>query len=92
MLNLVFLKYANVDELSKLLDPFIGEGAKTMAYPPANLLLILDSRRNMHRLMELIALFDNEQFTGQRVKLFDLSRRRPTDLAKELENISKGSP
>ena len=43
VLNLVFLKYAGVEELSKLLDPFIGENSKTWAYPPANLLMILDS-------------------------------------------------
>ena len=90
MLNLVFLKYATVDELAKLLDPFIGEGGRTIAYPPANLLLIQDSRRNMARLMDLIAQFDSEQFTGQRIHLFELKQTRPSDLAKELENIYKG--
>ena len=67
MLNLIFLKYATVDELAKLLNEFLGEHAKMWSYPPANLLAIQDSRRNMQRLMELISLFDNEQFANQRV-------------------------
>jgi general secretion pathway protein D len=73
MLNLVFLKYATVAELSKLLEPFIGEGAGTWAYPPANLLLILDSRRNMRRTMELISLFDSDTLASQRVRLSNSS-------------------
>ena len=47
MLNLIFLKYVTVDELAKLLDQFLGEGAKMWSYAPANLLMIQDSRRNM---------------------------------------------
>jgi general secretion pathway protein D len=90
MLNLIFLKYATVEEVAKLLDPFIGEGGRTVAYPPANLLLIQDSQRNMRRLMDLIALFDADTFAGQRVKLFEMKNSRPSDIARELENIFKG--
>ena len=89
MLNLIFLKYVAVDELSKLLDPFVGEHGKTWAYSPANLLLILDSSRNMRRLMELVALFDNDALASQRVRLFDVTNGRPSDIAKELETIIK---
>jgi general secretion pathway protein D len=90
VLNLIFLKYANVDELTKLLDPFMGENSKTWAYPPANLLLILDSARSMRRTMELISLFDNDSFAGSRVKLFETEHARPSELAKEIDNIFKG--
>lgn len=86
-LNLIFLKYAAADELSKLIEPFLGEFAKMFTYAPANLLLILDSNRSMKRTMELIALFDNEAFTAQRVRLFEVKNSRPTDLAKELDHV-----
>ncbi|MEK7755076.1 MAG: secretin N-terminal domain-containing protein, partial [Acidobacteriota bacterium] len=89
MLNLIFLKYAAVEELSKLLAPFIGEGAQTFAYAPANLLMILDSGRNMRRTMELISMFDSDTLASQRVRLFETSHGRPSDLAKELEGIMK---
>ena len=89
MLNLIFLKYATVIELSKLLEPFLGEGAKTIAYDPANLLIILDNARNMRRTMELIALFDSDTLAVQRVRLFEVTNSRPSDIAKELESVLK---
>ncbi len=89
MLNLVFLKYATVTELAKLLEPFLGEGARMTAYEPANLLLLLDNSRNMKRTMELVALFDNDTLASQRVRLFETKHGRPSDIAKELESILK---
>jgi general secretion pathway protein D len=89
VLNLVFLKYATAPELSKLLEPFLGESGKLMSYDPANLLLILDNGRNMRRTMELIAMFDSETLAGQRVRQFEVTNGKPSDIAKELENIFK---
>jgi general secretion pathway protein D len=89
MLNLVFLKYIEADEVAKVLDPFQGENAKMYVYSPANLLLMLDSQRSMRRTMQLIALFDSDQLVNQRVHVFEIKNGRPSDLAKELENISK---
>lgn len=89
MLNLVFLKFVTADELTNVLKPFIGENASIYTYGPANLLFILDSRRNMRRVMELVAMFDSDQLANQRVRVFEAKNGRPSDLAKELENIVK---
>jgi len=89
ILNLVFLKYVNVDELAKVLKEFIGENSDMIAYPPANLLFLLDSRRNMRRTMELIAEFDSDTFTNQRVRLFEVKNVKPSDLAKDLDSVFK---
>lgn len=89
MLNLVFLKYVTADELAKVLDPFLGENAKMYVYAPANLLFLLDSRRSMRRLMELVGMFDSDQLANKRVHVYTVKNGRPSDLAKELENISK---
>jgi len=89
VLNLVFLKYATAPELSKLLEPFLGESGKLMTYDPANLLLILDNSRNMRRTMELIAMFDSDTLAGQRVRLFDVTNGKPSDIAKELDTVFK---
>ena len=59
------------------------------SYAPANLLMIQDSRRNMHRLLQLISLFDNDAFANQRVRLFEIKNGRPSDLAKEMDGIMK---
>lgn len=89
MLNLVFLKYVTVDELSKVLGQFVGENATMYSYAPMNLLFILDSRRNMRRTMELISLFDSDTFANERVRLFEVKNTRPSDLVKDLENVLK---
>jgi general secretion pathway protein D len=89
MLNLIFLKYITVDELSKVLDQFVGENSKTITYAPANLLFILDNRRNMKRIVDLIAQFDSDVFTNQRVRVFELENARPSDVQKDLDSVLK---
>jgi len=89
ILNLVFLKYATAAELDKVIKPFLGEGAKDTVYEAGNLLIIEDNSRNMKRTMQLIDMFDSDTFAGQRVKLFDVSNSRPTDLVKDLDNVFK---
>jgi general secretion pathway protein D len=89
ILNMVFLKYVGVDELTKVLAEFSGENSQMIAYAPANLLFLLDSRRNMRRTMELINEFDNDAFANQRVRLYDVKNVKPSDVAKDLDNIFK---
>ena len=88
-LNLIFLKYATVSELAKLIEPFLGEGGKVVTYEPANLMLILDNARNMRRTMDLISVFDNDTLAAKRVRLFEVKYGRPSDLAKDLESVMK---
>lgn len=89
VLDLIFLKYTTADEIEKLLAPFMGEGATHSTYPPANLLIIEDNSRSIRRMMELIQLFDSDTFAGQRVKLFDVTNSRPSDLVKDLDTVFK---
>ncbi len=89
MLNLVFLRYATSSEMVKILAPFTGDGGQISSYDPANLLIVLDNSRNMRRTLELIAMFDSDTFAGQRVRSFEVSRGRPSDIANELNEIFK---
>jgi general secretion pathway protein D len=89
VMNLIFLKYATASEIQNLVKPFLGEGAFASVYDPANLLLIEDNARSMKRTMELIALFDSDQFAGQRVRLFEVENSRPSDLQHELDQVFK---
>ena len=89
MLNLVFLKYVTVEEITKILGEFTGQSSSMFSYTPANLLFILDSRRNVRRTMDLISLFDSDTFANQRVRLFEVKDARPSDLVKDLENVLK---
>src|ERR1035441_9656446 len=89
VMNLIFLKYATASEIQNLVKPFLGEGAYASVYDPANLLLIEDNARNMKRTMDMIALFDSDQFAGQRVRLFEVENSRPSDLQHELDSVFK---
>src|SRR3989442_410548 len=83
ILNLIFLKYASVNDMKTLIDPFLGEGRTLVVYDAANLLMILDNARNMRRTMELIELFDNDTFATRRVRPFDIENGRPSDSVKK---------
>ncbi len=87
VLNLIFLKFANAAEISKLIENFLGEGSKMVVYEPANLIMLLDNGRNMRRTLEIVSMFDSETLAGQRVRLFEMKNGRPSELAKELERV-----
>jgi general secretion pathway protein D len=89
IMNLIFLKYATASEIANLIKPFLGEGAYASTYEAANLLILEDNSRSMRRTMELIALFDSDQFAGQRVRLYEVENSRPSDLQKELDQVFK---
>ena len=89
ILDLIFLKYTTAKEIDTLITPFLGEGASHSTYDPANLLILQDNARNMKRTMQLIELFDSDTFAGQRVRLFDITNSRPSDLVKDLETVFK---
>ncbi len=89
IMNLIFLKYATASEIANLIKPFLGEGAFASTYEAANLLILEDNSRSMRRTMELIALFDSDQFAGQRVRLFEVENSRPSDLQKDLDQVFK---
>ncbi len=90
MLNLIFLKYTPASEVQKLITPFLGEGAVASSYEAANLLMILDNGRSMRRTMELITLFDSDTLAKQRIKMFELSYGKPSEVVGELEGVFKG--
>ncbi|MFM2123694.1 MAG: hypothetical protein RL328_145, partial [Acidobacteriota bacterium] len=89
MLNLIFLKYVTVEEVSKVLAQFTDDRTLIQSYKPANLLFIMDSRRNLRRLMDLIALFDSDELAGERIRIFDVQNTLPSELLKDLENVLK---
>ena len=87
ILNVIRFNYTTAADIEKVLVPFLGPGAFTQVIEQANIMLILDNSRNMRRTMELIALFDTEEMTQQRVRLFKVKNSLATSLATELSRI-----
>ena len=43
----------------------------------------------MRRTLDLISIFDNDAFAGQRVRAYDIKNGRPSDISRELDDIFK---
>lgn len=86
-LHLVALRYVTATDISKVLAPFLGEGAVMTVLDTGNLLLIQDNARSMRRTLDLLALFDNDSFAKQRVRIFEVKNSQASQLAKELDGI-----
>ena len=87
VLNAIRLRYTLATELADVLEPFLGEGAKSMVVVQANVLIVLDNSRNMRRTMELIELFDTEQMAEQGMRLIEIKNGMATTLSTELTSI-----
>ncbi len=86
-LTLVPLRYVTAGDIAKVIQPFLGEGAVMTVLDTGNLLLIQDNARSMRRTLELLALFDNDAFASQRVRLFEIKNSQASQLAKDLDSI-----
>ena len=87
ILNVIRLQYSPAADLAKVLEPFLGAGAKYSVIEPLNILILLDNSRNMRRTIELIELFDTEEMVRQRIRLFAVKNSLAKTLAGELENV-----
>ena len=87
ILNVIRLQYSPAADLAKVLEPFLGEGAKYSVIEPLNMLILLDNSRNMRRTIELVELFDTEEMVQQRIRLFQVKNSLARTLADELEKV-----
>ena len=87
ILNIIRLQYSPALDLGKVLEPFLGEGAKYSVIEPLNMLILLDNSRNMRRTIELVELFDTEEMVQQRIRLFQVKNSLAKTLADELGKV-----
>ena len=59
-------------EVSKMIKPFLSDGADIVEHPPNNILIIGDVASNVKKSLEIINLFDIDIFTD--LKSENLSR------------------
>ena len=90
MLNPVFLKYAGVAEVQKLGGAVHRRRRQSLQLCARQPAVHPDSRRNIRRTMDVIAMFDSDMLASQRVRLFDVRYGSPAAIVKELEEILKG--
>jgi general secretion pathway protein D len=89
VIQIIPLMHIMADDVSKVLVNFTTPTGKVVAYPEDNLLVIVDQRWNIRRLMEFIRLFDVSQFSNLTLRMYEIHNVPVVDLTKELEGILK---
>jgi general secretion pathway protein D len=85
--QIVILNYIPVAEVSKIIKPFLSDGADIIEHPPHNILIINDLASNIKKSLDMIALFDTDIFTGMKVRIYPILNSDVTEIAKEIERI-----
>jgi general secretion pathway protein D len=86
-IQIVMLKYIPVAEVSKLIKPFLSDGADIVEHPPHNILMMGDMVSNVRKSLDIINLFDIDIFTDLRVRIYPIVNADVVEVAKELERI-----
>jgi general secretion pathway protein D len=85
--EVVALRYASARDLAKVLEPFVGEGARITADPTRNVLLVSGEPQARMALMGLIRGFDTDILAGQSFAVFPVSSGDPAKMATELQKV-----
>ena len=87
IIQIVPLKFIPVAEVSKIVKPFLTDGADIVEHPPSNILIIGDVAANAQKSLEIIGLFDIDIFTDLKVRIYPITNADVTEVAKEMERI-----
>ena len=87
IIQIVPLKYIPVTEVSKMVKPFLSDGADIVEHPPHNILIIGDVSSNVKKATDIINLFDIDIFTDLRVRIYPILNANVDEIAKEMERI-----
>ena len=82
---MVPLRYAAADDLAKALQPYAQGGARVVAIPGSNALLISGEPAQRDALAELVGAFDVDMLAGQSYALFPVENGDAADVADALK-------
>jgi general secretion pathway protein D len=86
-IQIIALKYIPVSEVSKIIKPFLSDGADIVEHPPHNILIIGDTASNVKKSLDIIDLFDIDIFADMRLRLYPILHADVNEIAKEMERI-----
>jgi general secretion pathway protein D len=86
-IQIIALKYIPTAEASKMIKPFLSDGADIVEDPLHNILIVGDMASNIQKTMDIVELFDVDVFADMRVRFYPILNADANDLAKEMERI-----
>lgn len=86
-IQIIPLKYIPVSEVSKMIKPFLSDGADIIEHPAHNILIIGDIAANIKKTMDIIEIFDLDIFADMRIRIYPILNADVNEIAKEMERI-----
>ena len=86
-IQIIPLKYIPVTEVSKIIKPFLSDGADIIEHSPHNILIVGDVASNVKKTLDIIRLFDLDIFTDLLVRIYSVLNADVAEIAKEMERI-----
>jgi general secretion pathway protein D len=83
--QVVNLRFASAKQLVAVLQPYVGDGAKILADPSRNVIVVSGSQSARTSVVDLIHVFDVDYLAGQSYALFPIKSGDPTKIATSLQ-------
>lgn len=83
--QVVPLRFASAKQLASMLEPYVGDGAKMLADPSRNVLVITGSSAARQSLLDLINVFDVDYLAGRSYALFPVKSGDPAKFVSDLQ-------
>jgi general secretion pathway protein D len=89
-LQIIRMKFVAAAEMARLLMPYLSEGASINSHEAGNILLVSERRSNLRKLLDIIDIFDNKVFEGDRVRLLPVKNSLVTQVIDDLKAVFAG--
>jgi general secretion pathway protein D len=83
--QIVALRFASARQLAAMLDSYVGEGAKILADPTRNVLIVTGSASARQNIVGLIRVFDVDYLAAQSYALYPAKSGDPAKFAADLQ-------
>jgi len=87
IIQIIPLKYISVQEVTKLLTPFISAEGTLVSHEESNTLLLVDRHVNVMKALKLVEAFDINVFEKINHRIFHLQYADAEETAKSLETV-----
>jgi general secretion pathway protein D len=86
-IQILSLRFIPATEASKIIKPFLSDGADIVEHPLQNLLVVGDLSSNIQKVVSIMELFDVDIFSDTRVRIYPILNADVNEVAKEMERI-----
>jgi general secretion pathway protein D len=91
VLQIIRMKYVAATEMATLLNPFLsGDGANIVVHNAGNVLMIVERRSNLRKLLDIVDIFDTDVFQDERVRLLQVKNNLARDVVSDLSSVFAG--